>query len=178
MSLERWSFDPVHSSIGFRIRHLMIANVHGRFARWEATMAFDPDAPTKTQVELVIDAASIETHEPQRDQHLRSTEFLAVDAHPAIRFSATHIERRTLDNYEVVGDLTLRGVTRSVVLEVLRTGVAKDTEGADRVGFTVSGSLSRKDFGLTWNRVLETGGVMVGDRVTLAMDVEAVRVMP
>jgi polyisoprenoid-binding protein YceI len=117
----------------------------------------------------------IDTREPQRDAHLRSPEFLDVESHPAIAFDASEIERHGLDDYEVAGNLTIRGVTRRVVLAVSRTQVIVDHGGNQRVGFAVSGTISRKDFGLTWNFVLETGGVMVGDRVTLAAELEAVR---
>jgi polyisoprenoid-binding protein YceI len=175
MSLERWSIDPAHSRIGFHVRHLMISNVQGRFETWDGTLEFDPDHPTQSRVQLKIDAASIDTRELQRDAHLRSPEFLDVESHPAIAFDASEIERHGLDDYEVAGDLTIRGVTRRVVLAVSRTQVIVDHAGNQRVGFAVSGTISRKDFGLTWNFVLETGGVMVGDRVTLAAELEAVR---
>jgi polyisoprenoid-binding protein YceI len=176
MALERWNIDPAHSILGFHARHLMIANVHGRFDRFEGAIDFDPDQPTESRVAVMIDAASIETRELQRDVHLRSPEFLDVERFPQITFHCTRVERLTLDGYEVVGDLTIRGITRSVTLDVSRSGVIEDHAGNRRVGFAVSGAISRKDFGLTWNRVLETGGVVVGDRVTLAIELEAVRV--
>ncbi len=175
MALERWSIDPAHSRIGFQVRHLMISNVQGRFETWDGVLEFDPDHPTQSRVQVKIDAASIDTRESQRDAHLRSPEFLDVERHPTIAFDALGIERQGLDDYEVAGDLTIRGVTRRVVLGVSRTQVIVDHVGHQRVGFAVSGTISRKEFGLTWNFMLETGGVMVGDRVTLAAELEAVR---
>jgi polyisoprenoid-binding protein YceI len=175
MALEQWSIDPVHSRIGFHVRHLMISNVHGRFDRWNGVLEFDPDHSTQSRVKVRIDAASIDTRELQRDAHLRSPEFFDVETHPTITFDATEIERHTLDDYEVAGNLTIRGITRRVVLDVSRSQVIVDHAGHQRVGFAVSGAISRKDFGLTWNFVLETGGVMVGDKVTIDAEIEAVR---
>lgn len=175
MALERWNVDHAHSTLGFHIRHLMIANVHGRFQRWDGTIEYNPDDPEQSRVEVRIDAASIDTREAQRDEHLRSAEFLHVTKFPVITFKSTRIERVTLDDYEVVGELTLHGITRSVILDVSRSMVIVDPTGNLRAGFMVAGHISRKDFGLTWNVVLEAGGVMVGDRVTFVIELEAVR---
>lgn len=153
----------------------MIANIHGRFDRWEGTLEFDPDAPTQSRVRVQIEAASVDTRELQRDAHLRSAEFFNTENFPHMTFESTQIERLTLDNYEVTGELTVRGTARPVVLAVLRSAVIVDHAGNQRVGFAVSGTISRRDFGLTWNRVLETGGVMVGDRVAITAELEAVR---
>jgi polyisoprenoid-binding protein YceI len=175
MTLQRWSVDPAHSRIGFHVRHLMISNVHGRFEKWEGSIEFDPDHPAQSRVHIVIDAASIDTREPQRDAHLRSGEFFDVATHAAITFEASEIERLTLDDYEVAGNLTIRGITRRVVFDVSRSQTILDHLGQKRVAFAVAGAISRKDFGLTWNVVLETGGVMVGDKVTIAAELEATR---
>jgi len=175
MALQQWAIDPAHSRIGFHVRHLMISNVHGRFEKWDGLLEFDPDQATQSRVHVKIDAASIDTRELQRDAHLRSGEFLDVDNHPTITFETTEIERHTLDDYEVAGNLTIRGITRRVLLDVSRSQVIVDHAGQQRVGFAVSGTISRKDFGLTWNFVLETGGVMVGDKVTIDAELEAVR---
>jgi polyisoprenoid-binding protein YceI len=176
MPLERWRFDRAHSSIAFHVRHLMISNVHGRFERWDGTLDFDPDVPERSRVEIVIEASSIETREPERDAHLRSKEFLDVESFPQIAFRSRRIEQVTLDDFEVVGDLTIHGITRTVILEASRTGVIRDLDGHRRIGFVVGGHINRKDFGLTWNRILEAGGVLVGDRVTFALELEALRV--
>jgi polyisoprenoid-binding protein YceI len=175
MSLQQWSLDPAHSRIGFHVRHLMISNVHGRFERWDGVLEFDPDHATQCRVHVSIDAASIDTLELQRDAHLRSPEFFDAENHPTITFETTEIERHTLDDYEVSGNLTIRGVTRRVLLDVSRSQVIVDHAGQQRVAFAVSGAISRKDYGLTWNFVLETGGVMVGDKVTIEAEIEAVR---
>jgi len=173
MAMQRWSIDPAHSRIGFHVRHLMISNVHGQFEKWSGSLEFDPSDPTSARVRIGIDAASIDTREPQRDAHLRSPEFLDVDNHPDITFETTGVERRTLDDYEVAGNLTIRGITRPILVDVKRSEVIVDHVGQRRVAFAVSGTLSRKDFGLTWNFILETGGVMVGDKVTLTAELEA-----
>ena len=161
--------------LGFHVRHLMISNVHGRFERWDGTLQFDPDDPEQSRVEIAIDATSIDTRELERDAHLRSPEFLNVERFPQITFRSTRVDRVTMDDYEVAGELSIAGVTRTVVLDATRSSVIVDPRGDLRVGFLISGHVSRKDFGLTWNRVLETGGVVVGDRVTITIEVEAVR---
>ncbi len=175
MAIQKWSIDPAHSRIGFHVRHLMISNVHGRFEKWEGLLEFDPDHATESHVSVEIDASSVDTREAQRDAHLRSPEFFDVDNHPTISFETTEIERHTLDDYEVAGILTIRGITRRVVLDVSRSQVIVDHAGQQRVGFVVSATISRKDFGLTWNFVLDTGGVMVGDKVTIEAEFEAVK---
>jgi polyisoprenoid-binding protein YceI len=175
MTLHRWSIDPAHSQIGFHVRHLMISNVHGRFDKWDGTIELDPDHPTQSRVRIAIDAASIDTREPRRDAHLRSAEFLDVATHVAIVFEASEIDRLTLDDYEVAGNLTIRGITRRVILDVSRSQVIVDHDGRQRVGFVVAGTISRKDFGLMWNVVLETGGLMIGDTVTISAELEAIR---
>jgi polyisoprenoid-binding protein YceI len=175
MAPEQWTIDPAHSRIAFHVRHLMISNVHGQFERWSGAVELDPEQPTQARVRLDIDAASVDTREPKRDAHLRSAEFFDVEQHPTIMFEATEIERHTLDDYEVAGNLTIRGVTRRVLLDVKRSEMIVDHVGQQRVAFAVSGSISRKDFGLTWNFVLETGGVMVGDKVSLTAEIETIR---
>lgn len=175
MALQRWSIDSVHSRIGFHVRHLMISNVHGRFEKWEGMVEFDPDEPMRSRVLITIDAASIDTREPQRDAHLRSREFFDVESHPTITFETHEVERHTLDDYEVAGNLTICGITRRLVLDVKRSQVIVDHQGNQRIAFAVAGAISRKDFGLTWNFMLETGGVMVGDKVAITAELEAVR---
>lgn len=175
MAIQRWSIDPAHSRIGFHVRHLMISNVHGRFERWHGMLEFDPEDGTQSRVQLSIDAASIDTHELQRDAHLRSAEFLDVERHPTITFDTAEIERISLDDYKVAGTLTIRGVARRILLAVSRSQVIVDHTGQQRVAFVISGALSRKELGLTWNFVLETGGLMVGDTVTIDAEIEAVR---
>lgn len=175
MPFQQWAIDPAHSRIAFHVRHLMISNVHGRFDTWKGTLEFDPDRATQSRVHVDITAASVDTREPQRDAHLRSPEFFDVERHPTITFETTEIERHTLDDYEVAGNLTIRGISRRILFDVSRSQVVVDHTGQQRVAFAVSGSLSRKEFGLTWNFVLETGGVMVGDKVMIEAEIEAIR---
>lgn len=176
MAFEQWTIDPSHSRIAFHVRHLMISNVHGQFEKWGGRLELDREQPTHTRVRVEIDAWSVSTLDSKRDAHLRSSEFFDVDRHPTIAFEATEVERNTLDDYEVAGDLTIRGVTRRVVLDVNRSETIVDPLGLQRVAFTVHAAISRKDFGLTWNFMLETGGVMVGDKVTITADLQATRV--
>jgi polyisoprenoid-binding protein YceI len=175
MGLQQWSIDPAHSRLGFHVRHLMISNVHGRFEKWDGLLELDHDQPTQSRVLVTIDAGSIDTRELQRDAHLRSGEFFDVEHHPTITFETTEIDRHTLDDYEVAGNLTIRGITRRILLDVSRSQVIVDQTGQPRVAFAVSGTISRKDFGLTWNFVLESGGVVVGDKVTIDAELEVVR---
>lgn len=174
MSNNRWNIDVSHSAIQFSVRHMMLSKVHGRFGSWSGRFELDEQAPDRSVVEVTIDAASIDTREPKRDEHLRSADFFAVADHPTLRFRSTAV-RRADDGYLVDGDLTIRGVTRPVTLTVEDTGRAKDPWGGERAGFAARATLSRKDFGLTWNALLETGGVVVGDKIEIAIDVQAVR---
>lgn len=176
MALQKWSIDPAHSRLGFHVRHLMISNVHGQFGSWDGVLEFDPDLAAQSRASVKIDAASVDTREHRRDAHLRSAEFFDVENHPTIAFETLEIERRTLDDYAVAGNLTIRGISRRVVLDVSRSEVIVDHTGQQRVAFVASCMISRKDFGLTWNFVLETGGVMVGDKVTIEAEIEAIRV--
>jgi polyisoprenoid-binding protein YceI len=175
MAVESWSFDLVHSSLGFWIRHLMISRVHGRFARWTGTLAFDEQDPSKSKVEVEIDAASIDTKEPQRDTHLRSADFFEVEKYPHITFKSTAVRPGDDGRFEIDGDLTMHGVTRPVVLHAEYAGRTKHPQMGERIGFSAHVSVSRKDFGLTYNMVLEAGGVALGDKIEVSIDIEAVK---
>ena len=170
-----WDVDPAHSSLGFTVRHLVISKVHGRFVRWAGTLLIDDAQPERSRVQVRAEAASIDTHEPQRDAHLRSADFLDTDRHPAITFTSTHIEKAGDQRYQVTGDLAIAGVTRPVRLEVEALGRARDPWGSERAGFSGRTSIDRRDFSLVWNQALETGGVVVGEKVEIAIEVEAVR---
>ena len=174
MAAEQWNFDPVHSSIGFWVRHLMVSKVHGRFNKWSGTLAFDEKNPSASNAQVKIDAASIFTEEGQRDTHLRSPDFLDVEKYPSIEFSSTSVER-TGEHWALKGDLTIHGVKKPVTLEVEYAGRVKDLWGGERIGFTARTAISRKDFGLTWNQALEAGGVLVGDKVEIVIEIEAMR---
>ena len=175
MSTERWEIDSSHSSMYFSVRHLVIARVRGSFARWSGTIQAPDGDFSKATVSVTIDASSIDTGVADRDAHLKSPDFLDVAQHPELRFVAKRVEPRSVGEVDVVGDLTLKGTTREVVLRVEQHGQAKDPWGNVRAAFTAKTSIDRKDFGLAWNQVLETGGVMVGDRVDIEAEIEAVK---
>lgn len=168
-----WTIDNGHSHVGFSVKHMMIATVRGEFRAYETELALDLDDLTRSRVAATIDVASIDTREPKRDEHLRSADFFDAANFPTMRFESRRIERNGED-YKVVGDLTIRGETREVVLDAEFAGVHKDPWGGTRTGFTLSGAVNRKDFGLSWNAALETGGVLVGEKVKLDLTLEAV----
>jgi polyisoprenoid-binding protein YceI len=171
---KTFTFDLSHSQVGFHVRHLMISKVHGRFTAWNGTLEIDEADLTRSKVAVEIDAASVESKDPKRDEHLRSADFLDVEKFPTLTFASTKVEVVDDENLKVTGDLTIHGVTRSVVLEVERSGVVKDPWGGTRTGFSAKTSISRKDYGLTWNGVLEAGGVLVGDKVEITLEIEAI----
>lgn len=175
MAIEKWDFDLVHSSINFWVRHMMVSKVHGRFTKWAGTIEMDETEPAKSHVEVRIDASSIDTREPQRDGHLRSPDFLDADKHPELMFKSRGVEPTGDKRFQVRGDLTIRGTTRPVVLDVEYAGRMKDPWGGERAGFSALTSLDRKDFGLTWNQMIEAGGILVGDKVEIDIEVEAVK---
>lgn len=171
----RWSLDPDHTSIEFAIKHMKIATVKGRFSGASAALEVPGDDLASAAIDVVIDAATIDTRSAQRDQHLRSADFFAVEAYPQLTYRSRRIEARGDGDYRVVGDLTIRGVTREVVLEATFLGGGRDPWGGTRLAFTAEGRLDRREFGLTWNAALEAGGLLVGDEVKLAIDAEFVR---
>lgn len=175
MSTSNWDFDLSHSSINFHVRHLMVSKVHGRFTKWSGTLELDDQDLTKSRAVVAIDAASIDTREDKRDEHLRSPDFLDVAQFPQITFASTQIERDGDDAYRVTGNLTIHGVTRPVVLELEGGAQVKDPWGGTRTGFSAKTSISRKDFGLTWNVALEAGGFLVGDKLDINLEIEAVK---
>jgi polyisoprenoid-binding protein YceI len=174
MATDRWNIDVGHSAIHFWVRHMVISKVHGRFAKWSGTLALDPNDLAHASVEVKIDAASIDTQVGDRDAHLRSPDFLDVATYPEIRFASRRVERAG-GALRIVGDLTLHGVTREVALEAEFAGTGKDPWGNERAGFSAKASLDRREFGLVWNATLETGGVLVGEKVEIAIELEAIR---
>ncbi len=176
MAQNEWQFDTVHSTVGFWVRHLMVTKVHGSFTKWSGKLSLDDQDPQKSTVEVQIDAASIDTKEPQRDGHLRSADFFDAEKFPHITFKSTQIEAAGEGNYHVTGDLTIRGVTHPIKLEVEDNGRSKHPMAGDlRAGFSAHGSIKRSDFGLSWNAALETGGVVVSDKVEIVLEVQAFR---
>jgi polyisoprenoid-binding protein YceI len=174
MTTNTWDIDTSHSAIHFWVRHLVISKVHGRFAKWSGAVQLDEQDLASSRVEVKIDAASIDTQVADRDAHLRSADFLDAANHPELTFASKRIEKQG-DGYRVVGDLTIRGVTREVALDAEFAGLAKDPWGNQRAGFSARTSLDRRDYGLVWNAALETGGVLVGEKVEISIELEAVK---
>jgi polyisoprenoid-binding protein YceI len=171
-----YTVDPAHSSAHFKVRHLMIANVRGEFTKVSGTVKYDPSNQANSSVTAEIDVNSISTREPDRDKHLKSADFFDAVNHTAITFQSTKVEPDGPETYTVTGDLTIRGVTRPVVLNVVGpTPEIKDPWGYTRRGAEATTKISRKEFGLTWNAPLETGGVMMGDEVAITLEVELVK---
>ena len=175
MSTERWQIDSSHSGIQFAVRHLVIAKVRGQFSRWTGALEAPGSDFARASLDVVIDASSIDTGAADRDAHLRAADFFDVERYPEITFKSTGVTPTAADHLRVNGALTIKGVTRDVVLDVEVLGQAKDPWGNERAAFSATTSIDRREFGLTWNQVLETGGVMVGDRIEIAIDIEAVR---
>jgi len=175
MSVTKWDFDLSHSSINFHVRHLMVSKVHGRFSKWGGTLLLDEADLTKSQLDVSIDASSIDTKDEKRDGHLRSADFFDVEKFPAITFKSTKIEK-TSDGYKVTGNFTIKDVTKEVVLDVEGDGQqVKDPWGGTRTGFSATTKLNRKDFGLNWNVALEAGGFLVGDKIDINLEIEAIK---
>jgi polyisoprenoid-binding protein YceI len=174
--MATYQLDSQHTGAHFKVRHMMISNVKGEFSRITGSVEFDPSNPSAARVEATIESASVNTREPQRDSHLKSRDFLDVGRYPKISFLSKRIVSTGEDRYEIVGDLTIRGVTREVTLQVESlTPEIKDPDGLLRRGASATTRIERKDFGLTWNAVLESGGFVVGDEVDITIDVEMFR---
>ena len=170
-----YTIDPAHSTAGFKVRHLMVSNVRGEFSGIAGTVVFDPAAPENSRVEARIDATTIHTRDAQRDAHLKSADFLDVEKFPTITFVSTKISGAG-GEWKVTGDLTIHGVTKQVALEVEGPAPeAKDPWGNMKSGATAVTKISRKEFGMEFNMVLETGGVMVGDEIAITLEVELLR---
>lgn len=169
-----YTIDPAHSRLGFVARHAMVTKVRGAFNDFEGTISFDGENPANSTAQVTIKAASIDTRNGQRDEHLRGNDFLAMESHPEITFVATEF-RPTEDGLDMTGDLTIRGVTRQITIPFTYEGTATDPFGHVRVGFEGSTTINRSDFGVSWNAVLETGGVLVSDKVTLEFEISAIK---
>jgi polyisoprenoid-binding protein YceI len=170
-----WMIDAPHSRVVFSVRHMMIAHVHGQFERVKGMVNFDPDDPASTTVDVQVDAASINTNEPQRDAHLKSADFLDVERYPYITFKSKRVEVLDDRRGRLIGDLTIRDVTREVTLDVEYNGLIKSPWGSSVAGFSASTRINRKDWNLTWNVPLEAGGWLVGDVININVDVELVQ---
>lgn len=173
MAKTTWTVDTVHSEIGFSVKHMMISKAKGTFENFSAVIEADPEDLTDSKIEVTIDAASINTRNEDRDNHLRSADFFDAENHPKITFAATDIKKKSDSNYDVTGDLTIRGTTKPVTIDVDYEGQSKDPMGGNTVaGFSGKTKINRKEFGLTWNAAVETGGVLVGEDVTINFELE------
>lgn len=171
-----WALDPAHSSANFSVKHMMIAKVHGGFSKLSASLKLDRINPANSSVEATLDASTIDTREPKRDEHLRSADFFDVKNFPTITFKSTRFEAAGADQYRLIGELTLHGVTKEVTLEVEAADTErKDPYGNIKIGASATTRIKRKDFGLAWNAALETGGFLVGDEVAITLDLQFVK---
>jgi polyisoprenoid-binding protein YceI len=170
-----WKIDPAHSEINFTVRHLMISNVRGRFEKFSGDINFDIDNPAASTLDVSIDAASINTKEPQRDGHLRSPDFFDAEKFPSLTYKGTRFEVLDPSHGKIYGDLAIRGVAHQVVLDVEYSGMAKSPWGNTSAGFSATTKINRKDWGLNWNQALESGGVLVGDEIKIAIEVEIIQ---
>jgi polyisoprenoid-binding protein YceI len=167
-----WTIDASHTEAAFAVRHLMISTVRGRFGAVAGTVEFDESNPLTAKIDVTIDVSSIDTRQEMRDNHLRSADFFDVENHPKIHFVGKKIEGDLAGDFKVIGDLTIRGTTKPVTLEVTNEGRQIDPWGNDRVGISAKTKISRAQFGLVWNQALEAGGVAVGDEVKISIDTE------
>ncbi len=169
-----WEIDKTHSSVGFAVKHMMISTVRGHFARFDGALELDPSALERARVTATIDVESIDTGVADRDTHLKSADFFDAENHPKLEFKSTSVRQRGSE-VTVVGQLKMRDVSREITLSGEVEGPAKDPWGNQRVGFSLSGELDREEFGLGWNQVLEAGGVLVGKKVKLSIEAQAVQ---
>ena len=170
--LQTWTLDAAHSNVEFAVKHLMIANVKGRFGDVAGSLTVNPDDPRSVDLDVEIGVTSIDTRQEQRDAHLRSPDFFDALKWPTIRFAGKRTEGDTSGEFKLIGDLTIRDTTREVTLDVTNEGSASDPWGNSRVGFSARGKIDRREFGLTWNQVLEAGGFVVGDDIRISIDAE------
>jgi polyisoprenoid-binding protein YceI len=175
LAADTYQLDKSHTTVGFQVRHL-VTNVGGKFQDFSGTIKVDRVKPENSSVEFTIQAASINTNEPKRDEHLKSPDFFDVANQPTITFKSTSVKPTGKDAYEVTGNLTLRGVTKQITLPVTFLGEGKDPWGNEKMGFELSTTLNRKDYGINWNKALDQGGFLVGDEVKVQISVEANKV--
>jgi polyisoprenoid-binding protein YceI len=170
-----WTIDTSHSRVGFTARHAMVTKVRGAFHEFTGTANLNTDNPADSHIDLTIEVASVNTGNEQRDGHLRTNDFFDAETYPQIRFVSTNVERVDPENYRLTGDLTIKGVTNPVTVEFEHTGVATDPYGNQRAGFEGKASINRKDWGISFNAALETGGVLVSEKIGLEFDISAIR---
>jgi polyisoprenoid-binding protein YceI len=170
----RWDIDPDHSAIEFRVAHMVVSKTSGRFTDYQGFVEMDADTKALKSIEATIKAGSIDTNHDKRDAHLRNADFLDVERFPTMTYKLSQYQKQG-DTYTIIGDLTLRGVTKQVRLSATFNGITKDPWGNTRAGFSADGTLNRKDFGMVWNKVLDSGGLVVGDEVHIHLDIECIK---
>ncbi len=170
-----YKIDPAHTQVLFKVRHLGISSVTGRFEAIEGSLTFDPQNIEASKTAVTLDVSSINTNQEKRDGHLKSCDFFCLEKFPKMTFTSKKVKVLGVGKFQVIGDLTLHGVTKEVLLDAQFNGEAKDPYGNERAGFSASASLNRKDYGLTWDKLTEAGGIMVGSEVTISIDIEAVK---
>lgn len=175
METTKWVIDGTHSELGFKIKHLMISNVSGSFKNFQATVETVDEDFSTAQINLTADMASITTNNEQRDAHLRNSDFFEVDNYPELKFQSTKVEKVDDDTFSVTGQLTLKGITKDVKLNLEYNGVTKDPWGGERAGFVVAGKINRSDWGVSFNGVLETGGVVLSEEVKIIGEIQLVK---
>ena len=174
MATTKWAIDPTHSEIGFKVKHMMFTNVSGKFVTYDATIVTEDDNFENADIEFSADINSIDTNNADRDNHLKSADFFDAENYPKLTFKATSVTKNG-DDYELTGDLSLRGITKSVKLQTEFSGLMKDPWGNTKAGLNISGKINRKDWGLNWNSALETGGVLVGEDVRLNIELQLIK---
>lgn len=176
---QEWRIDPAHSAAQFAVRHMMVSTVRGHFGTIRGTASYNPADAAKSSITVEVDAASIDTRNAKRDAHLKSADFFDVEKHPTLRFQSRSVEPAGGGRLKLTGDLTIRGVTRPVTFDVDgMSAPVRDGRGGERIGATAAARISRKDFGMTWNRAIEAGGVTVGDEVSITVDLQLIRKLP
>ncbi|CAH0131280.1 Protein YceI [Peribacillus simplex] len=175
MKNTKWTVDPTHSAIEFSVKHMMIAKVKGSFNKFEASILANPSDLTTAEIDFTVDVASIDTRNADRDNHLRSADFFDVEKNPTLTFKSTKIVKTNEDEYDVTGNVTLNGITQEETFSITFEGQGKDPWGNEKAGFSGKGKVKRSDYGLTYNAALETGGVLIGDQITLTIEIEAAK---
>lgn len=173
--LATYQIDPSHSQVEFAVKHLVVSTAKGRFGVFSGQIQFDPNDPASGSVQVTIDADSVDTRDAKRDEHLRSNDFFGVGDHPQIVFQSTRVVPKGANRFDVIGDLTIAGITREVVLDTEFNGIATSPWGQSVAGFSATTQVNRKDFNINWNAALEGGGVLVGETVKISLEIEAVR---
>lgn len=175
MATTKWTLDPAHSDLGFKIKHLMIANISGSFKTFQAVAKTEDEDFSTAEINVTVDMSSISTNNDQRDLHLRASDFFDVEKHPELKFRSTKMEKVAGDDFVLYGELTLKGVTKPVKFDVEYSGVTKDPWGGQRAGFTLTGKIKRSDWGVNFNSVLETGGLALGEEVKINAEIQMVK---